>query len=120
MTGAAIFTRQADHRLEYHEQGRFRLPAGQIIDAERHYIFEEHDGGFTVLFAERPPRLFHRIALERSGANVVGTGMHLCGDDRYDSRYEFHPDGSFLIRHAVCGPRKNYVMHTTYRRDPSA
>ncbi len=115
-TGIAVFTRQDERRLAYHEQGRFRLPTGQVIDAERRYIFEETDNGFAVLFAETPPRLFHRVSLERLGANVVGDGMHLCGDDHYDSRYEFRADGSFLIRHTVCGPRKNYVMESTYRR----
>jgi uncharacterized protein DUF6314 len=101
-------------------------PAGSIIankatsacplDAERRYIFEETENVFAVLFAETPPRLFHPIALEWIGRTLVGNGTHLCGDDHYDSRYEFHTDGTFTIRHAVTGPRKHYAVTTRYSR----
>jgi hypothetical protein len=116
MTGTATFVRGADGQFEYFERGRLRLPNGAIIDGERRYLFEAHEAGFSVLFAETPPRLFHRIALRRHGASLVGDALHLCGNDRYDSRYEFCPDGSFYVRHAVAGPRKAYAIETSYTR----
>ena len=73
-------------------------------------------GGFVVLFAESPPRLFHRVALVKTAACWTGTAVHRCGDDRYDSRYEFHSEGSFAIRHAVAGPRKRYTIASCYSR----
>lgn len=116
MAGTATFTPYGARRLDYREQGRFRLPDGRTLDAERRYLFEETERGFAVFFAETPPRLFHRVALERIGPALVGATTHFCGDDRYDSRYEFHADGSFVIAHDVLGPRKAYAMETRYVR----
>jgi hypothetical protein len=119
MTGTASFADLGAGRLDYREQGQLRLPDGQYIDAERRYVFAEHADGFSVWFAETPPRLFHRVVLSHVGSGVVGDTTHLCGDDRYDSRYEFDADGSFAIRHAVRGPAKRYDITTRYRREAS-
>ena len=116
MTGRAVITDKNDGQFGYREQGQLRLSDGRLIDAERCYIFAEDAAGFRVLFSESPPRLFHRIALSRVGPNLIGDGIHLCGDDRYDSRYEFRVDGSFIVRHGVVGPRKRYTIETRYCR----
>jgi len=116
MTGTASFTDLGDGRFDYRERGQLRLADGQVIDAERRYVFEEHADGFSVWFAETPPRLFHRVALSRIGPSLAGEAAHFCGDDRYDTRYEFRADGSFLIAHSVAGPRKSYAMETSYVR----
>ena len=100
----------------YHEQGRLHLVGGQMFDAERRYLFRPSVGGFEVLFAEAPPRLFHRVALSRDGAALVGSGVHHCGADRYDSVYAFRDGDTFSIRHAVRGQNKDYTMTTHYRR----
>ena len=116
MLGAATIAGQDKGRFDYRERGELTLAGRQSLDAERRYIFAEEIAGFAVLFAETPPRLFHRIALERVGPLLVGNGTHLCGDDRYDSRYEFYADGSFIIAHTVSGSRKAYAMETRYVR----
>jgi len=116
MTGTAIIANLSGGQFQYHEQGHLHLADGQVIEAERRYLFEECRGGFTVLFAESPPRLFHRIVLNSAGSSLVGHAMHLCGEDRYDSRYEFRADGSFIVEHAVRGPRKRYAIVTNYSR----
>ena len=115
MTGTALFAPR-DGVLHYHEHVLCRAENGRVLDGERRYLFAAAEGGFRVLFAEDPPRLFHHITLHRGGDGLVGHGMHLCGEDRYDSRYEFRADGSFLVRHDVGGPRKNYAMTTRYSR----
>lgn len=115
MAGEATILARDDGAFDYREHGRLILPGGECFDADRRYIFAEEPRGFAVLFAETPPRLFHRIALCRDGANLTGTATHLCGADRYDSRYEFR-SGEFSIRHRVTGPRKRYVMATRYWR----
>lgn len=117
MTGTATFTPRGAERFDYLEHGQFHLLDGRTLDAQRRYIFAERDGGFAVLFAEDPPRLFHNVALARSGPNLVGSATHRCADDSYDSRYEFRDDGSFIVEHRVRGPRKRYVMLTRYSRD---
>ncbi len=119
MIGTATIAGHDDRQWNYHEHGQLRLASGQMIEGERRYIFEQRCGGFSVLFAESPPRLFHRIVLHRMGSCLVGDGLHLCGDDRYDTRYEFRPDGSFVVAHAVHGPRKRYAITTRYTRSRS-
>ena len=116
MIGTAAISRRGGSRYDYREAGCLTLADGQTLEAERRYIFAVEDDGFTVLFAESAARLFHRIVLERIGPNVIGRGIHTCGDDRYDSRYEFRANGSFIIAHTVSGPRKSYAMETRYVR----
>jgi Family of unknown function (DUF6314) len=116
MSGTATIVSLDDGRFAYHERGWLRLPGGQEIDAERRHLFDERDDGFSVFFAESPPRLFHRVVLDRSGSSFVGEGSHLCSEDRYDSRYRFDGDNSFTIEHAVAGPRKRYKIQTRYSR----
>jgi hypothetical protein len=116
MVGTATFLGRADGRFDYAEHGRLTLADGRILDAERRYLFEQTDDGFAVWFAEATPRLFHRVALHCLGTSLAGRGTHACGDDRYDTRYEFRGDGSFLVTHAVHGPRKRYVMENRHTR----
>jgi hypothetical protein len=118
MIGTAMFTDRGDGCFAYAEHGELTLANGCRLAAERRYLFEEGIDGFTVWFPEAPPRLFHRIALRRAGQALIGGGLHLCGDDRYDSRYAFHADGWFSVRHAVAGRCKDYVIETRYERQP--
>jgi hypothetical protein len=117
MVGTATLIGHEDGRYDYREQGRLTLTNGQSLDAERRYFFREENDGFAVFFAETPPSLFHRVALRREGATLIGTATHLCEADRYDSRYEFFADGDFSVQHRVEGPRKRYSMITRYARE---
>ncbi|HVC52172.1 MAG TPA: DUF6314 family protein [Stellaceae bacterium] len=119
MVGGATIVPRSGGGFGYREQGRLTLPGGQVLDGERRYIFVEEVRGFAVLFAEAPPRLFHRVALRRERTNFIGTATHLCGADRYDSRYAFGPGGGFVIEHRVSGPRKRYTIVTRYSRSGS-
>ena len=116
MTGSAVFTEIAQDMLKYREEGRIRLADGKEFDGHREYLFERAPGGFVVHFAETPPRLFHAIGIERDGAALAGSAVHLCTPDTYDSSYRFLPDGSFEIRHTVRGPRKDYLSATVFTR----
>ena len=116
MEGVATFTRDGADALAYHEEGEVRLVHGQAVKAHRDYRFERAPRGFNVLFAEVTPRLFHRIELAREDTALTGAAAHLCAPDTYDSSYQFLADGSFVIRHAVRGPRKDYVSTTTFSR----
>lgn len=117
MAGAAAISRRDGGHFDYREAGRLALADGQTVEAERRYIFAAEVDGFAVFFAETPPRLFHRVVLERIGRTLVANGVHFCGADHYDTRYEFRADDSFTIRHAVTGPRKGYAMETRYTRE---
>ncbi|WP_247986566.1 DUF6314 family protein [Bradyrhizobium sp. 186] len=117
MQGIAILTPLEEGRLAYREQGNLKLLNGTELQAERDYIFTNSDSGFEVFFKEDPPRLFHEISLSApSGGELSGSARHLCNLDNYQSTYIFLPNGRFVVRHVVSGPRKNYTMITTYTR----
>ncbi|WP_222130004.1 DUF6314 family protein [Bordetella genomosp. 13] len=115
MTGQARFLPgQGDH-LRYEESGTLVLPTGQAIQAHRSYLYFALEHGFSVWFDEAEPRLFHEVRLAADGDVLRGAATHPCGADQYDTVYEFRPDGSFMIRHDVKGPRKDYVSVTVFR-----
>ncbi len=117
LEGRAAFAPDGAGGLAYREEGRLRLPGGITAAAERRYLFRPRPDGFAVFFAERPPRLFHAVALAADRRRrLLGRARHLCAEDLYLSSYAFLPDGRFVVRHRVRGPRKAYRMTTWYRR----
>jgi Family of unknown function (DUF6314) len=117
MKGVATFTPLDQNRLTYREEVNLELVDGTELQAEREYIYRVRRDGFDVLFKENPPRLFHEISLvQREGSEYCGNADHLCGRDNYQSTYTFLLGGTFVIRHIVHGPRKDYTMITTYSR----
>ena len=119
MQGVATFVPLDGRQLAYREQGYLTLANGTTVQAEREYIFSRSDDGFEVFFREDPPRLFHAISLSASpGGELSGHARHLCKRDDYRSAYTFLPDGTFVVRHVVSGPAKDYAMRTVYTRLP--
>lgn len=118
MTGTAVFA-PFGTMLKYREEGRMRLFGGKEFDAHREYRFERAPDGFTVHFEEEPLRLFHRVRIVSDADDFVGTATHLCMPDSYESSYCFVADGSYMIRHRVRGPRKDYVSTTMFTRRPT-
>ena len=117
MRGLATFTPLDKESLSYREQGRLRLQNGAELEAGREYVFRRTDRGFEVFFKETPLRLFHAVSLSASEAGALsGEASHLCNLDHYRSTYTFRSDGSFVVRHVVSGPRKEYTMVTAYNR----
>ncbi len=117
-SGEALFLPGAGDSLIYRENGRLRLPDGTELDAEQSYVFLKECDGFSILFPSTR-LLFQKVSLTPSGTLLSGTATHACGEDVYDSRYAFEPDGGFRIRHRVAGPRKDYVSDTRHIRADS-
>lgn len=117
-------------RWAYHEEGELVTAAGAALTATSEYIFALEGGVLTVFFPDE--RVFQRAVLVVSGLAVggladfdsglvapvlTGESTHVCGEDTYVSRYSFGADGgAWQVRHAVAGPRKDYVSATVYRR----
>lgn len=117
LEGLAVFAPEGRGGLDYRERGELRLADGFTAAAERRYFYRARPAGFAVFFAGRPPRLFHAVDLAADGqGRLCGRARHLCGADLYLTGYLFLPDGRFVIRHRVRGPRKAYRMTTWYRR----
>src|SRR3954465_2478563 len=77
VSGIAALTSGRDGRLSYREQGWLHLADGHILKVTRRYLFEKSFAGFTVLYAEDPPRVFHRIALHEENQIWAGEALHI-------------------------------------------
>jgi len=118
MAGSARFVARGETRLHYREQGILTLVDGTELKFERSYIYEFSDAAMSIYFDTPSPRLFQSVVLTPHGKVWAGSGSHLCGADRYASRFEFAPawQDRFRIVHKVTGPRKDYVLETRYHR----
>ena len=106
--GVAVFSRSGP-RLLQHEQGRLTV-GNQVFEAEQRYVWAEAEGRIDVYFADLRP--FHAVPLNDPAPSTV----HLCDPDRYEVAYDFAEWPVWSATWTVEGPRKGYVMHSTYRR----
>ncbi|SEP70377.1 hypothetical protein SAMN05216548_101298 [Faunimonas pinastri] len=114
--GEAVFTPRADGRLDYLEEGELALEGGGRFHSARSYVYARRENGLAVFF-EDGVSLFHEVNLSGPGEIASGTAEHLCRADTYRTRYDFEPGGArFTVTHRVTGPRKDYVMRSTYTR----
>lgn len=116
MSGRADFVPMTGQTLHYLEEGTVRARDGREMRFARRYIYSVEQYAIAVFFDEVPPRLFQHIPLTLLAGRLAGDGEHLCGMDRYQSKYLFDlAKHNILIRHVVQGPRKDYVLETHYR-----
>lgn len=117
MQGEARISLIEGDTLHYFEQGCLSLNDGQRFTASRSYLFRARPQGFAVHFDQPTKGLFQEVSLTaNSGGILAATAMHLCPPDRYASRYNFLPNGSFVIAHRVKGPRKDFCLVSRYRQ----
>ena len=108
-TGQARFEPLGDG-LDYRETGTLSSPGGYSMQAERRYLWRTGAAGLDVYFAGGG--FFHHIP----AGELHPEAAHPCGADLYRVRYDF---GDWPCWHAmwqVRGPRKDYVLHSSYRR----
>lgn len=117
MVGSAEFSLRPDGMLHYAESGTTLFSgADRPITFSRSYLYLVGTGPLTIFFDEPQPRLFQHVELVEGPAGWRGEGYHLCTPDTYRSRYDFGRDGQLHVRHAVAGPRKDYVIETQLLR----
>jgi len=117
MKGTAVFELVSEGRAEYFELGELALKNGERLRAERRYVYEVMDGGFKVHFHETGEIFERALFVELKSGGWKASANHLCDKDVYESEYFFPMDGTFAVRHAVRGPKKDYLIRTMYRRD---
>ncbi len=97
--------------LRYVEEGTLTLGSARRMHAERSYIWQlGPDGLIEVFFDDGRP--FHRFDPAQSGAG----DRHLCDPDIYDVVYDFDTWPNWSSTWTVQGPRKDYVMRTSFVR----
>ncbi|NNE80311.1 MAG: trigger factor [Silicimonas sp.] len=106
LEGKAVFARSGP-RLIQDETGILTLD-GSELEATQRYVWERAGPLLQVYFSDMRP--FHAIPL-----NVVAPeAVHLCAPDRYEVAYDFENWPFWRSVWRVEGPRKDYVMTTTY------
>lgn len=107
--GAAVFEPNGPELLRYTETGQLRLGQGPMMQASRVYLWRFDGPQVTVMFEDGRP--FHAFAL--SG---VAEADHWCDPDTYRVAYDFSLWPVWRAVWTVQGPRKDYVMDSTYAR----
>jgi hypothetical protein len=106
--GQARFT-PVPEGLDYVESGTLTGPGGRRMQAERRYLWRDGGEGIDLFFADG--RFFHHIP-----AAARPEAEHPCGDDLYRVAYDFADWPRWRAEWRVRGPRKDYVLHSSYAR----
>lgn len=130
-----------DLEFLYSESGKFTAGQGFVMKATRRYVyrFQEKSNRITAWFVCPKDQsvvdyLFHVMDFEPLGRDLESVkddsmtklcaiGHHLCIDDDYQARYEFHMRDATLtqwdLTYIVKGPNKDYVADARYVLDCS-
>ena len=107
--GQARFEPLADG-LDYLETGTLSGPGGHSMQAERRYVWRSGTAGLDVYFAGGG--FFHHIP----AGEISPEAAHPCGADLYRVRYDFGDWPRWDAVWRVHGPRKDYMLHSSYSR----
>lgn len=115
--GEAVFTILRSDVLLLSEKGRFLRPDGAAFTAGRDWQWcLAGPALFEICYCEASGGgLYHRLALQPEGADLVGEAEHLCEKDRYFGHYRFSPN-RIDVHQKVRGPKKNYELKSTHTR----
>ena len=107
--GEARFVLAGD-TITYDETSEIAFAASPPLKGTRRYLWKPDACGVEIKFADGRP--FHRLGL----GSATATATHWCDPDQYDVVYDFSRWPNWTSRWHVKGPRKDYVMRTSYRR----
>jgi hypothetical protein len=108
--GISRFSRSGK-RLVQDEEGHLTGVAGQPgLKATRRYVWMLDSQRIEVLFHDMRP--FHTIP---TGV-VCPETTYLCSPDRYHVAYDFSDMAAWRAQWRVEGPKKSYVMDSTFHR----
>ncbi|HEX3986889.1 MAG TPA: DUF6314 family protein [Acidobacteriaceae bacterium] len=119
MTGRARILPTGEGRARYDETARVLLADGKTLTGSQSYLYRRLPApanGFDVLFSENE-ELFERLDFHLSSdRSLRADAEHHCPPDHYVSHFALDREDHLFVEHAVRGPRKDYVVRTTYRR----
>ena len=116
MVGQAEFKPVSDTEYHYIEQGSLTLDHGEEIkDVKRAHIYKLEKDTIQIYYADGPDngKLFQVLEFT---SDTEAQAEHLCRYDLYESAYSFALPAEFTVRHAVKGPKKDYVSKTKYSK----
>lgn len=107
--GTAVFAPAPIGGLDYREAGWLQLGPARFAAERQYHWSEAGTGRIAVRFADG--RDFHVFALAPSAA-----ADHACDPDTYRVAYAFDDWPNWSSTWRVTGPRKDYTLHSSYRR----
>ncbi len=111
-TGQARF-RPGPDGLDYAEEGTLTLGDAPPMTARRDYRWSaDASDGIEVRFADG--RFFHRFPAD----DPTPEALHDCDPDQYHVRYDFRAWPRWTAEWRVRGPRKDYLLVSTYQPAP--
>ena len=112
--GLLTVSARADGAAEYREKVAVTTREGAVFSGSQRYLVTRAKNGFVLSFAETGA-VFQEIYLAATAeGGLRGEAIHRCGEDVYRSEYALGPGRRFTVRHAVTGPRKQYVSDTAF------
>lgn len=119
--GTATFKQSAPDVLEYSEEGTLTLNDGQTMIGERLHTYRLHEDRIEVLFADGLNNGQHFVDINfpadpSADWPICSGDTHYCLKDTYKAMFCFETEDEFDITYTVCGPNKDYVSHSVYRR----
>jgi len=120
-SGTASFAAVDGKTLAYAEEGTLTLNDGQTMIGERRHTYRLHENGIEVLFADGPTSGQHFVDIlfpadPEADWPLCSGDTHYCLKDTYKALFCFETEDEFDITYTVCGPEKDYVSHSVYRR----
>ena len=140
VNGFVIFERreptseEAKAEYLYTESGTFTITQGPKMSVKRRWLWRfSKQGSISVHFVNidghSEDYLYHVLSFDEQTDKddhhtLVAHGDHACGEDHYNSTYEFFLESSkegsqlskFIVRHLVHGPEKDYISESRYHR----
>lgn len=119
--GTATFSRTDPTTLSYAEEGTLVLNDGTSMVGERQQTYLLHEDRIEVLFADGPNHGTHFVDIlfpsDPSADWPLCSGdTHYCLKDTYKAMFCFSDADEFDVTYTVCGPDKDYVSRSVYRR----
>lgn len=119
MTGRARIVSTGVGRARYDETARVRLANGKTLTGSQSYVYRRLTppaNGFDVLFSDTGELFEHLDFHPSPDGSLRADATHDCAPDRYVSQFTLDAEDRLSVEHAVTGPRKNYVVRTSYRK----
>lgn len=112
MNGHASFVPLQDTvpAYSYYEKGTHKEAD---LSFYREYIYCLTENGIEVYFASQKKKLdfFYTLNFD---SHKKANAQHVCGNDRYEAYYTFMNEKKFSLAFNVKGPRKDFVIQTTF------
>lgn len=114
--GMASFTRERPTEYLYREEGVMEL-RGSRYSMHREYLYRLEEGTICTYFRRDTPLPFQHLEFKEGGGYpFIARGEHLCQKDTYLGEYTFISETEFLQTQWVNGPRKRYIITTSYKK----